>query len=249
MLNVTDLGSGIPVVWVHGYPHASSIFENQIGIAGIRHIVPDLPGFGQSRPDGGALSVHDYARMLVHVLDERGIDRAVFAGLSMGGYICLAAAALAPERLRGLILIDTRETPDTAEAKKGRAKSMEQARKEGVDPIVEAMLPKMLTADAPQAIKDRAREIMRSASVDGVVAALQAMADRPDSTPLLPKIKVPTLIVVGEEDAITPPADAERMAAAIPGARLVRIAGAAHLPNFQKPEEFNKEVAKFVSGV
>ena len=249
MLNVTDLGEGTPVVWIHGYPLASSIFEPQLGIRGARHVMPDLPGFGQSRPDGGTMTVDAYAHLMIELLHARGIDRAVFAGLSMGGYICFAIARLAPERMRGLILLDTRETADTHEARKGRYDSIEKVKKEGVRPIVDAMLPKMLTPAAPREMKDRVREIMTSSTPDGVIAALGAMATRPDSTPQLREIKVPTLIVVGEQDTITPPADAERMAAAIRGARLVKVPGAAHLANYEKADEVNRAVAGFVVGV
>ena len=188
-----------------------------------------------------------YARLMIELLDHRGIDRAIFAGLSMGGYICFAMARLAPQRMRGLILIDTRETADSEEARKGRYDSIEKVKREGVKPIVETMLPKMLTPGAPRETRDRLREIMSSASPDGVMAALRAMATRPDSTPLLREIHVPTLILVGEEDTITPPTDAERMAAAIRGARLVRIAGAAHASNFEKAAEVNRAVTTFVT--
>jgi 3-oxoadipate enol-lactonase len=245
MLNVTDLGEGTPVVWVHGYPLASSVFEQQLAMRGIRHIMPDLPGFGQSRANFGDMTIDDYARVVLEVVDQRGLDRAVFAGLSMGGYICLAIARLAPQRMQALILLDTRETPDTAEARKGRYASIEKVKKQGVQPIADAMLPKMLTADAPQELKDRVREIMTSSSPEGVIAALKAMAERPDSSDV--RIAVPTLIIVGEEDTITPPSDAERMAKAIPQSRVVRIAGAAHLANVEKPDAVNRAIGAFVS--
>jgi 3-oxoadipate enol-lactonase len=249
MLNVTDLGEGTPVLWIHGFPLASSIYENQLAIRNVRHVMPDLPGFGQSRPSGGDLSMDDYARLCIELLDQRGIDKAVFAGFSMGGYICFAVARLAPERMRGLILIDTRETADDDETRKGRYASIEKVQQEGIRPIVESMLPKMLTRRAPREMRERVREIMSSSSPEGITTALRAMATRPDSTPLLRDIGVPTLILVGEEDPITPPADAERMAAAIPAARLVRIPGAAHLSNYEKAAEVNRAVGGFVVGV
>lgn len=247
MLNVTDLGEGTPILWIHGFPLASSIYEHQLAIRRVRHVMPDLPGFGQSRPQGAEMSIDDYARMCIELLDHRGIDRAILAGLSMGGYICFAMARLAPERMRGLILIDTRETADTEEARKGRYESIEKVKKEGVAPIVESMLPKMLTSAAPADMVARVREIMSSSSPEGVIAALRAMATRPDSTPLLSKIQVPTLIIVGEEDTITPPSDSERMTAAISGSRLARIEGAAHLSNYEKAAEVNRAVATFVA--
>jgi 3-oxoadipate enol-lactonase len=249
MLNVTDLGEGTPILWIHGFPFASSIYENQLAIRNVRHVMPDLPGFGQSRPEGGEVSMDTYARLMLDLLDHRGIDRAVFAGLSMGGYICFAMARLAPKRMRGLILLDTRETADTEEGRKGRYDSIEKVKQAGVKPIVDSMLPKMLTPRATREMRDRLREIMSSASPDGVIAALGAMATRPDSSPLLPEIHVPTLILVGEQDPITPPADSERMAAAIPGSQLVRIPGAAHVSNFEKASEVNRAVTTFIAKV
>ena len=186
----------------------------------------------------------DYAHF---VLEQAPQEPAIYAGLSMGGYICFAVWRLFPERVSGLILIDTRETADTEEARKGRYDSIEKVKQAGVKPIVDSMLPKMLTPRAPREMRDRLREIMSSASPDGVMAALNAMATRPDSSPLLPTIQVPTLILVGEEDPITPPADSERMAAAIPGAKLVKIPGAAHVSNLEKAAEVNRAVAGFVA--
>src|SRR5688572_3955633 len=152
MLNVTDTGSGTPILWIHGFPLASSIFERQLAIGGVRHLMPDLPGFGLSPLEGGRLvrpddggrdvrppSMDDYARLMLDVLDLRGIDRAVIAGFSMGGYIAFALARIAPERMRGLILIDTRETADTEEARKGRYDTIAKVREQGIQPVVDAM--------------------------------------------------------------------------------------------------------------
>lgn len=246
MLNVTDLGEGTPVLWIHGFPLASGMYEQQLAIRGVRHVMPDLPGFGQSRPQGDEVSIDDYARMCVETLDQRGIDRAVVAGFSMGGYIALALSRLAPARMRSLILIDTRETADTEEARKGRYESIEKVKKQGVRPIVESMLPKMLTPGAPAEMRERVREIMSSSSPEGVIAALRAMATREDSTAQLRKITVPVMVIVGEQDTITPPADAQRMTAAIQGAKLVRIDGAAHLSAYEKAADVNRAVASFV---
>lgn len=239
MLHVTDSGSGTPILWIHGFPLASSMFEPQLAIEGVRHLMPDLPGFGRS-PFSPVETMDDYARAMLEVLDQRGIDRAVIAGFSMGGYIAFALARLAPERMRGLILIDTRETPDTDEARKGRYETIEKVQREGVQVVADSMLPKMLTASAPAEMRERVREIMMSSSKEGVIAALRAMAARPDSSST--RIGVPTLIVVGSEDPITPPADAERMARAIPNATLVNIDGAAHLSNYEQAEAFNAAV-------
>ena len=226
------------IVWVHGFPLSAAVFDDQRSIAGIEHVMPDLPGFGSAPPPKGAMTMDDYAR---HVLDSFS-GEAVFAGLSMGGYICFAMARLAPERMKGLILLDTRETPDTPEAAKGRYDTAAKVREQGVGVVVDAMLPKMLTPAAPEPMRERVRRIMSSSSKEGVIAALEGMAERPDSSPMLPSINVPTLIVVGDEDTITPPSDAERMARAIPNARLVKIPRAAHLANIENADAVNAAV-------
>lgn len=199
--------------------------------------MPDLPPLE---------TMDDYARFVLEQVE----GKAVFAGFSMGGYIALAIARLAPERMEGLILIDTRETADTPEARKGRYDTMAKVREQGTGVVVESMLPKMLTADAPGDMREYVREIMSSAPKEFVIASLRAMADRPDSTPVLETINVPTLILVGDQDTITPPSDAQRMAAAIKNATLVTIAGAAHLSTIEKADEVNAAVAGFLgSGV
>jgi 3-oxoadipate enol-lactonase len=239
-LHVTDSGAGMPVVWIHGFPLASGMFRPQLAIQGVRHLMPDLPGFGRTPAAAGELSMDDYARLVLAELDRRGIERATFAGMSMGGYVCFAAARLTPERIAGLILIDTRETADTEEARKGRYETIEKVRREGIGPIVDSMLPKMLTPNAPPEMVDEVREIMDSTSSAGAMAALGAMATRPDSAPLLPSLDIRTLIITGADDPITPPADAKRMAAAIPHAKAVILDDAAHLSNYQQAEAFNR---------
>lgn len=224
------------ILWLHGFPLTNAIFAKQLAITGVEHVMPELPPLE---------SMDDYARFAIEQLDLRGIEKATFAGLSMGGYICFAALRLFPERVSGLILIDTRETADTDEGRKGRREMIDKAEHEGVAPIVEAMLPKMLTSSAPPELKQFVRDVMMSTSREFVIAALRAMAARPDSSSMLPSIAVPTLIVVGEEDPITPPKDSERMASAIPNAKLVKLARAAHLSNVERATEFNDAVLQW----
>lgn len=233
------------IVWIHGFPLSSAIFERQRLIEGVRHVMPDLPGFGSTPPPPGSMSMDDYARF---VLDQVEDEKAIFAGLSMGGYICFAIARMAPQRMSGLILADTRETPDTDEARNGRFETIEKVKQEGIGVVVDSMLPKMLSPDAPPADRERVHEIMSSSSPEGVMRALEGMANRSDSSDLLPNVAVPTLVIVGEEDTITPPSDAERMARAIPNAKLFRIPRAAHLSNFEKYGEFNAAVVAMTSG-
>ncbi|HVR42451.1 MAG TPA: alpha/beta fold hydrolase [Thermoanaerobaculia bacterium] len=247
-----DLGSGVPVVWIHGFPLSSRLFDPQLPIPGVRHVLPDLPGFGESADPSRAMTIDAYAEGVLDVMDRAGARTAVIAGLSMGGYIAFAVARRAMERLCGLMLLDTRETPDTPEGRQGRLDSIETVRREGTTPIIDAMLPKMLTEETLKGNPDlveRARRIMESSSPAGVIAALEAMAGRPDSSELLPAIEVPTLVVTGREDTITPPADAERMRSAIPGAELLILDEAAHLSSFERAGEFNRAATRFLGRV
>lgn len=247
-----DSGSGLPVIWIHGYPLSAAIYAPQEAIPGVRHIVPDLPGFGATPPPPGELTIPEYADGILRIMDEKGIRSAVVAGLSMGGYIAMALARQAMERLCGLILIDTRELPDAPDARAKRFETIETVRASGTATVVDSMLPKMLTEATMKEDEAKARavrQIMESATPGGVIAALGAMARRADASDVLPRVEVPALVVVGRDDAITPPSDAERMRNAIPGAALAVIDRAAHLSNFERPEEFNRAAAAFLARV
>lgn len=245
-MTITDQGAGTPILWIHGFPLSSRVFHPQLAITGAQHLMPDLPGFGRAPEPVREMTMDGYAREMLAVLDERGIGRAVFAGLSMGGYIVLAAARMAPGRFAGAILIDTRETADTPEAKKGRYETMKNVKEKGVSVVVDAMLPKMLTPSAPPELVDEVRTMMSSSTPAGVMAALKAIAERPDFSDVLPRLDVPTLVVVGAADAITPPSDADRMAKKLPQATLVTIPNAAHLSNLEQPAKFNQAVEEFL---
>ncbi|HEX6178724.1 MAG TPA: alpha/beta fold hydrolase [Thermoanaerobaculia bacterium] len=234
------------IVWIHGFPLSSKVYAKQLSIAAAQHIAPDLAGFGTAQAPNREYTMNDYAKDILRELDSRKIEKAIFAGLSMGGYIVFALARMAQQRMQGVILIDTRETADTPEARKGRYDTIEKVKQGGVSVVAESMLPKMLTAAAPRDMVDGARNIMMESSPAGVVHALRAMAERPDSTDILKQIDAPALVVVGESDSITPPADAERMARNMRNATLVTIRGAAHLSNFEQPEQFNEAVNAFL---
>ena len=232
------------IIWIHGFPLSSEVFRHQRDIEGAAHLMPDLPGFGSARDARSTpVTIEDYARYVLSAFE----GEAIFAGLSMGGYICLSIARIAPQRMRGLILIDTRETADTPEARQGRFDTIAKVESDGIEPVVTSMLPKMLTASAGAEQVAQVRSIMESSSRAGVIAALRAMAVREDSTMLLRRVEVPALVVAGSDDPITPPADAERMARLLPQASLAIIPGAAHLSNFEKPEEFNRAVMSWLA--
>lgn len=251
-LNYRIEGEGTPLLWIHGFPFSSSIFDSVTSIAGAKHILIDLPGFGKTASDPGIVSMDDFATAVLATLDELQIDCAVIAGLSMGGYLALAIARIAPERLRALILIDTRETADSEDARVQRTASAKRVAEEGIDFLVAQMRPKMLTsattAERPH-IATKVEESMKGSTSVGVIGALSAMRDRESSAAVLAAITVPILVVVGAEDTITPPADAERMARNARNATLSILPSAAHLSHIDQPDLFRDAVERFLKAI
>src|SRR5215204_5187146 len=215
-LAYTDTGAGHPVVLIHGYPFNRSLWTEQIPVLsnGHRIIAPDLRGFGDSDASPDTSTMNRLAADVAELMDHLDITRAVIGGLSMGGYVALAFYKQFPSRVRALILADTRAQADTEEAKQTRHQQAEKALAEGMAGIADAMLPKLLTPETvskhPEIVK-RVRDMMLKQKPEGAAGALLGMAERDDQTELLAGITAPTLIVVGAEDAITPPADSEKM--------------------------------------
>jgi pimeloyl-ACP methyl ester carboxylesterase len=243
---------GHTLLLVHGFPLTSKMWAPQIAAlsSGWRVIAPDLPGFGRTPP--GARSVDDYAAALHELLDRLGVDRAVVAGFSMGGYIAFAFQRRYAARVRGLILIDTKADADTDEGRNGRHAMAERARAEGKGVVIDAMLPRLVSDSTLSGRPDVVQQVLdvaAGATVDGIVNALEAMAARPSSVDDLPGIVAPALILVGKEDVITPPADAEKMADAIPDAKLVVIPDAGHTTPLEQPDAVNAAMREFLATV
>ena len=247
----TDTGAGRPVVLIHGYPFNRSLWNEQVAAlsGSYRVIAPDLRGFGESDSSAEVATMNRMAQDVGLLLDHLGIARATLGSLSMGGYVALAFYKQFASRVRALILADTRATPDTEEAKQTRAQQAEKALAEGMAGIADAMLPKLLTPETvskrPEIVK-RVRDMMLKTKPEGAAAALRGMAEREDLTSLLSKITVPTLIIVGAEDAITPVADSEKMNAGIGGSRLVVLENAGHVSNLERTEQFNEALLEFL---
>jgi 3-oxoadipate enol-lactonase len=247
-----DVGSGSPVVLLHGYPFNRSLWNDQVvGLANrYRFVTPDLRGLGESEVADGVTTMDAMARDVASLTDVLNISRAIIGGLSMGGYVALAFYRNFPARVSALVLADTRAQADTEEAKQIRAQQIEQVLAKGMSPIVDAMLPKLLSPETvskrPEVVK-RIRDMMFETKPAGAAAALRGMASRDDQTELLARIAVPTLILAGREDAITPLQDSERMHAGISGSRLVVIENAGHVSNVEQPEQFNQALAGFLS--
>lgn len=250
-LAVEVRGDGPALLFVHGYPLDRTIWRDQIdALEGFRRIAPDLRGMGESDAPDLGYGMPTYAADLAALLDTLGVDDVILCGLSMGGYVIFEFLRRWRERVRAVVLMDTRAEPDGTEARRSRDLAAASARESGAGVIAEQMLPKMLGTSTPERspeVVERVRRLMAGTPVAGLVGALAAMRDRPDSTGLLPTLAgLPVLVLVGEEDAITPPDAARRLAAAIPGARLVVITGAGHLPPVERPSETTAALREFL---
>lgn len=247
----SEAGEGPSVLFLHGFPLDRTMWRHQLGaVAGWRGVAPDLRGMGSSPVPSGGYAMEAYAEDLRALLDRMRVDRVVVCGLSMGGYVAFECLRRFPERIAGLVLMDTRSEADSGEARAGRDRLIAETRAEGAGAVVNAMLPRLVgattAAAAPEVVEDL-RAMMRRAPLAGIVGALEAMRDRPDSRHLLAALDgMPTLVVVGAEDVVTPPAVAESMAAAIPGATLEVIAGAGHLPPLERPADVTTVLRRFL---
>jgi pimeloyl-ACP methyl ester carboxylesterase len=249
-----DVGAGVPVVLLHGFPFNRTLWREQTDALASTHrvVAPDLRGHGETEATSEPATMEEMARDVAALLDELKIERAVVGGLSMGGYVALAFYRLFPRRVRALLLADTRAQADTEEAKRAREETAGRALSEGMTAIADAMLPKLLAHTThmkePERV-ERVREMILTTKPVGAAAALRGMALRRDQTSLLVNIFQPALIIVGSEDQITPPADAETMRREIRGSRLEVIEGAGHVSNIERPQEFNAALTKFLRDI
>ena len=247
----TDAGIGRPIVLIHGYPFNRSLWNEQVEALSstCRVIAPDLRGFGESDAAATA-TMNEMAHDVAQLMDHLEITQAAIGGLSMGGYVALAFYKQFPSRVRALVLADTRAQADTEDAKQTREQQAKKALDEGMAGIADSMLPKLLTPETvskhPEIVK-RVRDMMLKTKPEGAAAALRGMAERDDQTDLLAKVAVPSLILVGAEDAITPVADSEKMHQGIAGSRLVVLENAGHVSNLERTEQFNDALVGFLN--
>ena len=247
-----DRGAGLPIVFLHAFPLNRTMWAQQEEVlcSQFRIITIDLRGHGESDAPFWRYTLEQSADDIKALLDHLAIRQAVFTGLSMGGYILFAFYRKYAARVKGLILADTRAQADTAEGKDGRFQMAQIAYKKGPSAIADMMLLKLLSPTSIQTRPDlvqHVRTMIEGNEISGIAGDLMAMADRPDSVPLLSQITCPTQIIVGELDQATPPSDARLMADSIPNARLSLIPQAAHLTNLEQPDTFNHIVATFAS--
>jgi len=240
------------LVLLHAFPLNARMWEPQLALAAHdwRVLAPHLRGFGAETSDPPASTVDEYAGDVIDLLDALHVEDAIIGGLSMGGYAAFAILRRAPRYVRGLILADTRSQADTPEGVAGRTRMLQLLTDKGSAAVVDEMIPKLLGATTRATrpdVADRVRALALSNPPEAIAGAIRALMTRPDSTPLLPAIHCPTLIVVGEEDTLTPPALSEEMHRAIAGSELVVVPGAGHLSSFEQPDVFNSTLARFLT--
>lgn len=245
-------GSGTPVLWVHGYPLNRTLWKPQLeGLADVsRGLALDLRGHGESQASSGAYNMDLLADDCVAFLDALSIRQpVVLAGLSMGGYVCMAFCRRHTDRLAGMILCATRAHADSPEGKQNRTKSIALAQERGVPAAVSGLLNKLMapiTYEQRPALVDSVKAITESTSLEGVVGDLLGMRQRPDSFSTLASFELPALILHGSDDQIIPPAEAEQMHATLPNSKLEIIMHAGHLLNLEQPQAFNTAVRGFL---
>jgi pimeloyl-ACP methyl ester carboxylesterase len=244
-----DEGSGDVLVLVHGHPFDRSMWRPQVEHfrdEGWRVVAADLRGYGETTVVPGVTPLSTFAGDVAALLDHLGVERFVLGGLSMGGQIVLECHRLFASRIRGLVLADTFAQAETPAGREHRNRMADRLLREGMAGYADEVLWKMVAS--PEAAP-HVSEMMRDAPPEGAAAALRGRAERPDYTGMLSAIAVPTLVVVGSDDEYTPVADARYMHDRIPGSTLAVVDGAAHMPNLERPAEFNRAVGKLLAEV
>lgn len=249
-IQYADKGNGPAVLFLHAFPLSLGMWDGQEALAPRYRIVRfDARGFGGSEVGDAMLTMARIADDAAVLIDRLRLGPVVLVGCSMGGYAALSFAQKHASLLRGLVLVDTRAGADTREARKGRGDLAAKVMKEGAGAALEAFLPKVVgeTTKASRAdVIAKLKDMMLKTSPQGISDALHGMATRQDSTPLLREITVPTLVICGEEDVITPRAEAEILQHGIKGAELVMIPKAGHLPSMETPSAFNEALSGFL---
>lgn len=255
-LAYSDDGPGPAVVLLHGFPLSRAMWAEQLPDIGAiyRVIAPDLRGHGDSPAPEGVYTMDEMADDVIDTIDALGIgEPIVLGGLSMGGYVALSIILRYPERVRALMLMDTQAGADSIEAAATRevtAKAVIEAG--GATPIVDPMIGRLFSASFRETRPERVaplKALMEQTPARGIAGALRGMAVRPDRRGDLARIAVPTLVLVGEEDVITPPAVAKSLADAIPGARLEVIPEAGHMAPYENPSVANAAILRFLQGL
>ncbi|MFF9274488.1 alpha/beta fold hydrolase [Streptomyces griseosporeus] len=243
--------SATPLVLVHGHPFDRTMWTPQLQeFSRERRVVaPDLRGYGASPVVPGITPLAEFAADIEALLDELKVDTFVLAGLSMGGQIAMECYDRFGDRVRGLVLADTFPTPETPEGRAWRNATADRLLREGMRGYADEVLEKMVAPYAAPEVKAHVHRMMTATPPEGAAAALRGRAERPDYRPVLSRVTVPALVVVGTDDEYTPVADAEAMHALLPDSALHVIEHAAHMPNLERPAEFNAALGAFLERV
>ena len=250
-----DRGIGIPVLFLHAFPLNRSMWADQVNTllhmgGAYRLVALDWRGFGESPVSDDISTMDVLADDVAGLMDTLGMQQAVICGLSMGGYVAFAFLRKYPQRMQGLILADTRPGADTAEAKANRENVAQLALSHGTEAIADLQIPRLLSDYTRQhhpLIEQAVRQMINAATPQGIAAASRGMALRSDFSDLLSSISCPTLVIVGEQDVLTPPAVAHEYAARIPESQFVTIPNVGHLSNLEQPEAFLAAIQNFLS--
>jgi 3-oxoadipate enol-lactonase len=253
-IDYKDEGEGTPVIFVHAFALNQTMWDAQVTALQDRYrvITVDMRGFGNSDVIKGTSEMSQMAADVHGLMRALAIDKAVMVGLSMGGYVLFAFYKAFKDVVQALVFADTRATADTDEARANRLRSAEKAEREGSTAIADETTPKLLgdttQAKNPDLVK-RVHSIQAANSPDGIAAAQRGMAARQNSTDLLAEITCPTLVIVGTEDKLTPPTEAEAIHRGIRHSKLHAIEGSGHLSNMETPDEFNKVLIEFIESL
>lgn len=252
-ISYVDVGDShaLPIVLIHGFPLNYEMWQPQIECLTkrFRVIAYDVRGHGKTSSRDPQYVIEFFVDDLIGLLDQLKIERAILCGLSMGGYIALRRVERNPERVMGLILADTQSRSDSNEIKLKRA-PIKSVKTQGVEVYAETSVKTLFALDSltkKTDVVEKIKEIIRANSSSAICAALLALSGRTDTTPALPSINVPTLILVGEHDALTPPVASQEMHNKIVNSEIHVIPNAGHLSNLENPDEFNKYMLSFLA--
>ena len=247
-------GAGFPVVLLHPFPVHHEFWNAIAGKLATRYqvILPDMRAHGRSEVGTGAATMAKHAADLMRLLETLKVPKAVFVGVSIGGYVLFEFWRQHRERVAAFVLSNTRAEPDTEQGRTNRLKSIADSRLHGAAPFFDAQVQNLIGETTRRSRPDlvaSARAMMQMMSVDGLAAIQRGMAERPDSVPTLRTIDVPTLVVAGEEDTLTPISNAQVMQKNIPGSRLEVIPRAGHYAPLEQSDEFDRILRQFLDQI
>jgi pimeloyl-ACP methyl ester carboxylesterase len=248
-LQYDDAGEGAAVVFVHGHPFDRSMWQPQQPLARrFRIVAPDLRGYGSSPATPGVVSMRELAQDVWALVDRLELQRIAVVGLSMGGLVAMEMSLARPDDVSALALVATTAQPVTEEEAARRRALADAVEREGMQPLLDDMLPRLFGTAPPPAAAQRVRAMMAANQPQGSAAALRGRAERPDYRARLPSLQMPSFVCVGERDAWSTAEVTEELVGCLADPRLLVLPDVGHLPNLERPEEFNAALETFLEG-